>query len=111
CLPRFASPGIVGRLVGGREAGHFRLGPGASSPLLARRYLPHTPTIETVWQCPGGRLILPDGMVAEPGRRLVPTSMLVRRLRAEGGSVDASLSFDPRRGEHRDPPRRARHDG
>lgn len=38
-------------------------------------------------------------MVAEPAGRLLPQTLIVRRLTAEGGSVEAQLVFDPRLGE------------
>ena len=44
-------------------------------------------------------------MVAEVAGRLLPTTVLVRRLSAEGGPVDAIVEFDPRRGKHHRAPR------
>jgi GH15 family glucan-1,4-alpha-glucosidase len=44
-------------------------------------------------------------MVAEVTGRLLPATLLVRRLSAEGGAVDAVVEFDPRLGEHHRPPR------
>jgi len=108
CLPRFDGPSTFGRLIGGPDAGHFRVGPSGPARLVSRRYRPGTPTMETTWACDGGRFTLTDGMVAEPSSRLLPTTMLVRRLRAEDGPVEASLVFDPRRGDDRSPPRRVR---
>ena len=45
-----------------------------------------------------------EGMVAELEGRLLPTTILVRRLIAEGGPVDAVIEFDPRLGEARAAP-------
>ncbi|TDW79513.1 glycoside hydrolase family 15 protein [Kribbella sp. VKM Ac-2566] len=110
CVPRFDSAPIFGRLVGGPAAGRFRLGPAATPTVVARNYRHHTATLETTWITPGGKLTLTEAMVAEVGGRLLPATVLVRRLSAVGGSVDAVVEFDPRRGEqHREP--RIRHRG
>src|SRR5262249_26999616 len=78
------------------------------SPVLSRRYRPDSATLETSWEGEGGRLILTEGMVAEVAGALLPTTMLVRRLSAEGGPVDASIEFDPRLGDERRPPNAGR---
>jgi hypothetical protein len=51
---------------------------------------------------------LTEGMVAELGGRLMPTTLLVRRLTVQGHPVDVTIEFDPRLGEMRRPPRTAR---
>jgi GH15 family glucan-1,4-alpha-glucosidase len=106
CLPRFDSPPVFGRLVGGPAGGHFRVGPAAAASVAERRYLPEATTLETVWESASARLTLTEGMLAEPGRRLLPATVVVRRLTADGGPVDASVEFDPRLA--RRPPRAAR---
>lgn len=108
CLPRFDGDPVFARLIGGRDGGHFRLGPAGPARLVGRRYLGHTATLETTWQCPGGRLVLTEAMVGEPAGRLMPSTLIVRRLSAEGGPVDAALVFDPQFGEARTPPRTRR---
>ena len=55
-------------------------------------------------------MTLTEGMVAEVGGRLLPATMLVRRLTAPDGPVEAVIEFDPRLGERRRPPR-VRHRG
>ena len=96
---------MFGRLVGGPAAGTFRMGPAGAATVIARRYRPHTATLETTWDTPGGRLTLTEGMIADVTGRLLPSSLLVRRLTAAGGPVDAVIEFDPRLGEHHRPPR------
>ena len=91
CAPRFDSPPVFGRLVGGQDAGTFRAGPVEPAEVLARQYLPHTATLQTAWRVAGGRLILTEGMVAEVSGRLLPATVLVRRLSAEGRAVDGAL--------------------
>lgn len=94
-----------GRLVGGPAAGTFRVGPAKRALLTGRRYHPASATVATTWQTAAGRLTLTDGMVAEVTGRLLPATLMVRRLTAEGGPVDAVIEFDPRLGERHRPPR------
>ena len=111
CVPRFDGAPVFGRLVGGVHAGTFRLGPARPAPIVERRYRRHTATLETVWAIGERRLTLTEGMVAEVAGRLLPTTLLVRRLSAEGGAVDAVSEFDPRLGEHHHRPRIRREPG
>lgn len=104
CVPRFDGPPVFGRLVGGSEAGTFRLGPSEQATVIARQYRPGTASLETTWRASSGRLTLHEGMIAEVTGALLPTTLLVRRLTAEGGPVEAVIHFDPRYGEHRLPP-------
>ncbi|WP_406079357.1 glycoside hydrolase family 15 protein [Micromonospora sp. NBC_00858] len=104
CVPRFDGDPLFGRLVGGPAAGAFRVGPARPATVVERRYRQHTATLETTWMVDGCRLTLTEAMVAELAGRLLPTTMLVRRLSAEGGPVDAVVEFDPRLGaQHRRP--------
>ncbi|MGW5669673.1 glycoside hydrolase family 15 protein [Micromonospora sp. NPDC003776] len=110
CVPRFDGEPLFGRLVGGPDAGTFRVGPAGPAPVVARRYRQHTATLETTWAVGGGRLTLTEGMVAEISGRLLPTTMLVRRLSAEEAPVEAVVEFDPRLGaRHRRPRAHHRH--
>jgi GH15 family glucan-1,4-alpha-glucosidase len=110
CIPRFDGEPLFGRLVGGAGAGTFRLGPAQPATVVARRYRPGSATVETTWETGGGRLTLTEAMVGEVTGRLLPSTLLVRRLSAEGGPVEAAVEFDPRLGERRRPPR-SRHGG
>jgi GH15 family glucan-1,4-alpha-glucosidase len=110
CVPRFDGPPVFGRLVGGSAAGSFRLAPGRPAEVVVRGYRRDSATLETTWHTETGRLILTEGMVAEVGGRLLPGTMLVRRLSAPDGPVGAVIAFDPRLGERRRPPR-AEHRG
>jgi GH15 family glucan-1,4-alpha-glucosidase len=101
CAPRFDGAPIFGRLVGGPDAGTFRVGPAEPARLIDRRYRPGAATLEATWETAGGRLTLTEGMVAELAGRLLPTTLLVRRLTAEGGPVEAVVEFDPRAGDAR----------
>jgi len=110
CIPRFDGHPGFGRLVGGQDAGSFRLGPVDPAPVTDRRYRSNSATLETTWDTGAGQLTLTEGMVAEVSGRLLPSTLLVRRLSAEGGPVRAVIELDPRLGErHRRP--RTRHRG
>jgi GH15 family glucan-1,4-alpha-glucosidase len=99
CVPTFDGDPVFGRLVGGPEGGRFLVGPHGPAAVCSRRYRPDTVTLETTWEVDSSRLTLTEGMVAEISGRLLPTSMLVRRLTVEGADVDAVVEFDPRLGE------------
>jgi GH15 family glucan-1,4-alpha-glucosidase len=108
CAPHFDGDPLFGRLVGGPEAGTFRAGPATRTDPVVRRYRPHTATLETVWDIDGAELVLTEGMVAEPAGRLLPSTMIVRRLTASRGPVDVIVEFDPRFGATRRRGRAAR---
>jgi GH15 family glucan-1,4-alpha-glucosidase len=109
CVPRFDSEPVFGTLVGGSAAGTFRLGPAEPAPVIDRRYREHTATLQTTWATPQGRLTLTEGMVAEVAGHLLPATILVRRLTAEGAPAQVQVHFDPRLGEsHRTPKVRRR---
>lgn len=104
CVPHFDGEPLFARLVGGPSGGRYRVGPTTPGAPTERRYLPHTATLETTWVLGGSRVILTEGMVGELGGRLVPTTMLVRRVTVEGNPVAVAVEFDPRQGDAHDPP-------
>ncbi|MFE4834004.1 glycoside hydrolase family 15 protein [Arthrobacter sp. NPDC056691] len=106
CAPAFDGEPVFGALLGGPDAGTFRIGPALPAKRLVRRYRPHTATLETVWATDGGgTLTLTEAMVAEVSGRLLPTTLLVRRLEAEGAPAESAVVFDPRLGERHLRPR------
>jgi GH15 family glucan-1,4-alpha-glucosidase len=105
CVPRFDGEPVFGALVGGPAAGTFRTGPVLPAAAVERRYRPHSATLETTWTVGQGRLTLTEAMVAEVAGHLLPATVLVRRLSAEGEAVEAVVEFDPRLGEHHRRPR------
>ncbi|MFU8875778.1 glycoside hydrolase family 15 protein [Micromonospora sp. SL4-19] len=112
CVPRFDGEPLFGRLVGGPDAGWFRVGPAQPAAVVERRYRQHTATLETTWAVGSGRLTLTEGMVAEVRNRLLPATLIVRRLSAEEAAVDAVVEFDPRLGaRHRRPRAQQRRQG
>lgn len=105
CVPRFDGEPVFGRLVGGRDAGTFRVGPAPGAAVVRRRYRRHSATVQTTWRVGKGRLTLTEGMVSEVAGRLLPATLLVRRLTADGAPVSATVEFDPRLGERHVRPR------
>ena len=105
CVPRFDGEPLFGRLIGGPSAGTYGIGPARRGAVVERRYRQHTTTLETTWTVDGHRLTLTEAMVAEVAGHLLPTTLLVRRLSAEVGEVDAIIDFDPRLGTAHRPPR------
>lgn len=104
CAPAFDGEPLFGALLGGPEAGSFLAGPAGPAAVISRSYRHSTATLETVWAVGAGRLTLTEAMIAEVAGQLLPTTILVRRLAAEGSPVRASVLFDPRLGEqHRQP--------
>lgn len=111
CAPRFDSPPIFGRLVGGPDAGTFQIGPASPATVCSRRYRPESVTIETTWHTnDGGRLLLTEGFVGEVEHRFLPNTLLVRRVTALDNPVNVTVLFDPRRGDAHRRPRVAWHE-
>ncbi|MFE4541609.1 glycoside hydrolase family 15 protein [Arthrobacter sp. NPDC056727] len=105
CAPTFDGDPVFGALLGGPEAGTFRAGPARPARQILRRYRPHTATLETVWATDGGTLTLSEAMVAEVSGQLLPTTLLIRRLEADGAPAEAAVEINPRFGERHLRPR------
>ena len=105
CAPRFDGDPLFGRLVGGPDAGTFRIAPASGGVVVGRRYVRQTASVETTWAVGSQRLTLTDTMVSDVAGRLLPPTLLVRRVVAHGGPVAVDLQFDPRLGEHHRRPR------
>src|SRR4029079_9598729 len=87
CVPHFDGDPLFGRLVGGRDAGTFRVGPATSVGTIARRYRSDPATLEKTWRIDDSRLTLVEGMVAELRGHLLPAMLLVRRVSVEGPPI------------------------
>jgi GH15 family glucan-1,4-alpha-glucosidase len=106
CLPRFDADPVCGRLLGGDDAGQLVLGPAEPATMVERDYLPGAPVLRTMWRTEAGGLTLTEGMVSSVRGRLLPTTLLVRRLEAVGAPVRARVTFAPRHRWRRERPRR-----
>jgi GH15 family glucan-1,4-alpha-glucosidase len=111
CVPRFDGIPLFGRLVGGPAGGTFRVGSAERARATSRRYHSASATVATTWHAATGRLTLTEGMVADVTGRLLPATLVVRRLTAEGGPVAAVIEFDPRLGQRQRPPRAEQREG
>jgi GH15 family glucan-1,4-alpha-glucosidase len=105
CAPAFDGDPVFGALLGGPEAGRFLAGPAGPATVVSRKYRENTATLETVWAAGNGRLVLTEAMIAEVAGELLPTTILVRRLAADGSPVTVTVLFDPRVGENHRLPR------
>src|ERR671931_1976858 len=96
CLPRFDSDPVFGSLVGGPRAGRFSIEVDARRS--GRRYRDGSAVLETTWEGDGSRVLLTEGMVLHASGRLLPQSLLVRRLEVQGAPVRVRVRFDPANG-------------
>jgi GH15 family glucan-1,4-alpha-glucosidase len=107
CIPRFDSEPIFGRLVGGDDAGSFRISP-VKSVDIHRNYRRDSAILETHWSNEDGAVTLTDGLVAKTTGAFRPEGVLVRRLTCTAGEMTLHVAFDPRLGLPGRPPTRIR---
>ena len=91
CHPRLDSAAIFGELLGGPEAGSFRVTPATPAAVLSQRYVAATLTVETRWP----HLTVVDYLECPPTRATEPPGHtdLVRVLEGTG---EARIVFAPR---------------
>ncbi|HUF23203.1 MAG TPA: glycoside hydrolase family 15 protein [Vicinamibacterales bacterium] len=94
CFPRFDAPSVFARILDHDSGGHFRVSPDGTFS-TARRYLGDTNVLETRFTTATGEAELVDFMpMGGAGRP--HTNEIVRRLRVLSGTVDVTLTLDPR---------------
>ena len=97
CLPRFDSPACFAALLGGPEAGSWRLAPTGEGPASRRHYRDDSLVLESEWDTPSGTVRIIDFMpprgvaadvvrIVEGVRGRVPMHMSLR-LRFDYGHV------------------------
>jgi GH15 family glucan-1,4-alpha-glucosidase len=102
CLPHLDSPSVFASLLDARRGGRFRVAPPGEPRNGAQRYLDDTNVLQTVFDGPGGRLVVTDflpldGTLDDPAdTRTEPA--VHRLLHAEGGQVEAEVEWAPRLG-------------
>ncbi len=110
CAPSFDGEPIFGRLIGGHTAGSYALN---LDDLRAstRAYREDTAVLETEFQTGrgGGRLV--EAMAINVTGRLLPQTVLIRRLSCDSGELTARVLFDPKLGLPGKTPRAARRAG
>jgi GH15 family glucan-1,4-alpha-glucosidase len=104
CVPRFDSEPVFGRLVAGDAGGSFSIRPVDGRP-LDRRYRDGSTVLETRWKTDSSEVRLVEGMIGDVAGRLLPRTILVRRVTVEGTPTDIRIRFDPRKGLPGTPPR------
>lgn len=99
CLPHFSGGALFAALLDADQGGHFTIRPTAPFQ-VSRRYLPHTPILETTFRTSEGVLRLVDCMpVLEGGNngpQPQPERELLRRVEGLSGDVELEVLFDPR---------------
>ncbi|MDN5752684.1 MAG: glycoside hydrolase family 15 protein [Nitrosospira sp.] len=78
CLPRFDSDACFAALLGTSEHGYWRISPAEEGYRVSRRYLPHTPILETTFETDDGRVTLTDFMPLSGDPEKVDVIRLVR---------------------------------
>jgi GH15 family glucan-1,4-alpha-glucosidase len=99
CLPRFDSPAVFARLLGG-SAGHWRIAPSHNAS-VQRAYLADTMVLRTEFETATGSIALIDTMVFGPGERehrigRRSPHVILRRVEGLSGEVDVEFEFSPR---------------
>ena len=86
------------RLSSESLAPRAQMGPAADAPVTGREYRHETATLCTTWATEGGGLTLTEALVSDVAGQLLPTTLLVRRLRPAGRPVGVKVG----RGEGRE---------
>ena len=73
CLPRFDSPACFAALLGGEEAGCWRLGPAAGGTVTRRRYREDSLVLQSEWETADGTVRVVDFMPPRGARTAVTT--------------------------------------
>jgi GH15 family glucan-1,4-alpha-glucosidase len=93
CLPRFDSPAMFAGLLGGPDAGHWRIAPAGAGTVTRRRYRDDTLVLESEWETADGTVRVLDLM---PPRGRYPD--VVRIVEGVSGTVsmcsDLVVRFD-----------------
>ena len=94
CFPRFDAPSVFARVLDAGKGGSFRIAPEGGFS-ASRRYLPDTNVLETRFSTGTGEAelvdFMPMGAAARPD-----TNRIVRRLRGVSGTVNVTVTLDPR---------------
>ncbi|MGP1680585.1 MAG: glycoside hydrolase family 15 protein, partial [Burkholderiales bacterium] len=78
CLPRFDSDACFAALLGTPDHGYWRISPAGAVQRSSRRYLPHTPILETTFETETGTATLVDFMPLSDDPEKVDVIRLVR---------------------------------
>ena len=95
CLPRFDSDACFAALLGTPEHGYWRISPAGEMRKSSRRYLPHTPILETTFETEGGTAALVDFMPLSNDPEKVD---VIRLVRGVSGQVTMQMELTLRFG-------------
>jgi GH15 family glucan-1,4-alpha-glucosidase len=98
-FPRFDSPSVFGRLLGG-EAGHWQVQP-VGEWTSTRRYVDRSLVLQTTFETRSGSLVVTDALAMGPGNGghqlgVGAPHLLVRRLACTAGEVEVAIDYQPR---------------
>lgn len=93
CLPDLDSPSIFAAVLDPERGGGFSFAPEAPFD-TERRYLPDTNVLETTFKTATGSVRVTDAMLL-PGRGLVPSRELARRIEGLSGEVLMRWRVEP----------------
>jgi GH15 family glucan-1,4-alpha-glucosidase len=97
CAPDFDSSPLFGRLIEGDRGGSFRISlDGASKQ--QRRYVRDSAVLETEVETDHGHGRLVEAMAVRVEGKLLPATVLIRRLECERGNLSARILFEPKLG-------------
>jgi GH15 family glucan-1,4-alpha-glucosidase len=80
CLPRFDSDACFAALLGTPDHGYWRMSPAGAVQRSSRRYLPHTPILETTFETETGTATVVDFMPLSDDPEKVDVIRLVRGI-------------------------------
>jgi GH15 family glucan-1,4-alpha-glucosidase len=96
CLPQFSGGSIFAAILDPERGGRFALHPDGYFT-CSRRYLEHTPVLETSFEAQGGRIRVTDAMVALDGvHPMRPMHEILRKVEGISAAVNVVVSVDAR---------------
>ena len=97
CGPGFDGEPVFGKLIGGGAAGFFEVGV-EGGRTVSRTYKNDSAVLETRLEAPGGAGRLVEAMAIEVTGKLLPPTVLIRKLICDRGELSARVLFDPKLG-------------
>jgi GH15 family glucan-1,4-alpha-glucosidase len=105
CLPYLDSASVFAAILDADRGGRFRVRPAGESQ-VERRYLGHSPALETTFRTAAGCLRLTDFFPVKRGTRQddrgIGSKTLIRRVECVEGHVDVEVEWVPRPNYARD---------
>lgn len=92
CVPRFDSPSVFTRLLGGPDNGHWRIRP-RDGREVGRSYRAGSFVLDTEWAAPSGTATTTDFLTMDHGVRGDHAVSTVRRVVCTGGSLEVEADL------------------